>query len=184
MYKSGDSQNFLNATQGVDALVDGFGAGIEAAVQTLQRHAQERQHIDAMNETASRTQWEQYAGDLARENQRLIQNLSNLEKDYAKLERKFNLVQNTFTQYNGLLVTRIRKLDEAFQRQSANEFAYNKMRCTLIDTLKKMALPSVISLISDEEQKRLLQNDWDYFMEHQNVRMGVPDVAEIPKRRE
>jgi hypothetical protein len=184
MYKSGDSQNFLNATQGVDGLVDGFGAGIEAAVQTLQRHAQERQHIDAMNETASRTQWEQYAGTLARENQRLIQNLANLRKDYAKLERKFNSVQNTFTQYNGLLVTRIRKLDEAFQRLSANEFAYNKMRCALIDVLEKMARPSVISLISDEEQKRLLQNDWDYFMEHQNVRMGVPDVAEIPTRQE
>ena len=184
MYKTGDSQNFLSTTQGVDALVDGFGAGIEAAVQTLQRHAQERQHIDAMNEAASSIQWEQYARDLARENQRLIQNLSNLETDYTKLERKFNSVQNTFSQYNELLVTRIRKLDEAFQRQSANEFAYNKMRCTLINMLQKMAHPSDVSLISDEDQKRLLQNDWDYFMEHQDVRMGVPDVAEILKRRE
>lgn len=184
MYKSGDSQNFLNATQGVDALVGGFGAGIEAAVQTLQRHAQERQHIDAMNEAASRAQWEKCARELARENQRLIQNLSNLAKDYAKLESKSNSVQNTFSQYNALLVTRIRKLDETLQRLSANEFAYKKMRRTLIDTLKQMAHPSVTSLVSDEEQKRLLQNDWDYFMEHQDVRMGVPDVAEILKRRE
>lgn len=53
MYKSGDSQNFMNATQGVNALVDGFGAGIEAAVQALQARTQERQHIDAKNEAAS-----------------------------------------------------------------------------------------------------------------------------------
>lgn len=184
MYKSGDSQNFMNATQGVDALVDGFGAGIEAAVQALQVHAQERQHVDAMNEAASRAQWEQYAQKLARENQRLIQNLSTLEKDYTKLESKFNSVHNTFSQYNELLVTRIRKLDEAFQRQSANEFAYNKMRHTLIDKLQQVAHPTVVSLISEEEQYRLLKDDWDYFMEHQDVRMGVPDVAEIFKRRE
>jgi predicted RNase H-like nuclease (RuvC/YqgF family) len=184
MYKSGDSQNFLNATQGVDALVDGFGAGIEAAVQTLQRHAQERQHIDAMNEAASSAQWEQYARRLARENQRLIQNLSNLEKDYTKLERKLNSFQSAFSQYTELLVTRIRKLDEVFQRQSANEFAYNKMRCTLIDKLQQLAHPSVVSLISEEEQYRLLKDDWDYFMEHQDVRIGVPDIAEIFKRRE
>lgn len=184
MCKSGDSQNFMNATQGVDALVGGFGAGIEAAVQALHARAQERQNIDAMNEAASSAQWEQYARRLARENQRLIQNLSNLEKDYTKLESKFNSVHDIFSKYITRLVARIRKLDDVLQRQSANEFAYNKMRDTLIERLQQVAHPSVVSLISDEEQKRLLQNDWDYFMKHQDVRMGVPDVAEILGHRE
>lgn len=179
MHKSGDSQNFLNATQGVDALIGGFGTGIEAAVQALQERAQERQSMDALNEATSSAQWEQYARTLARENQRLAQNLSNLENEYLKLKSKLNSIRSTFSKYNALLVARIRKLDDTLQRQSANEFAYNKMRLMLMDKLEQVADPAVINLISDEGQLSLLRKDRDYFMEHQDVRMGVPAVEEI-----
>lgn len=179
MYKSGDSQNFMNATQGVDALIGGFGAGIEAAVHALQEHAQERQSINALNEATSSAQWEQYARTLARENQRLAQNLSNLENDYSKLESKLDSIRSTFSKYNALLVARIRTLDDTLQRQSANEFAYNKMRLTLMDKLEHVADPSVFNLISDEGQLSLLRKDRDHFMKHQDVRMGVPAVEEI-----
>jgi len=184
MYKSGDSQNFMNATQGVDALIGGFGAGIEAAVQALQERAQERQHTDAMNEATASAQWEQYARTLARENQRLAQNLSNLENEYSKQESKLNSINSTFSKYNALLVARIRKLDDTLQRQSANEFAYNKMRLMLMETLEHVADPLVVNLISDEGQLSLLRKDRDYFMEHQDVRMGVPAVEDVLKLRD
>lgn len=168
----------FNAVQLTDVATGGLDRGLDALVDSLRSRAEATRVEKAERQSASAEAWEEYAHSLERQNAALAIRVALLERDYAKVESKLNSVQSTFSNYNALLVARIRKLDDVLQRQSANEFAYNKMRCKLVEKLQELADPTAVSLVSEEAQMKALKEDWDYFMEHEDVRMGVPDVKE------
>ncbi|WP_140628377.1 hypothetical protein [Methylibium rhizosphaerae] len=157
--------------------VDGFTAGIRSLVE--QRAA--RAEMEAVTRQSSAQAWADYAKRLERERDELRQAVSTLLERHEQVRDQLNTVQNCYIKYTALLVSRVKGLDETVQRKSANEYAYEKLREHLVQLLQEQGAGDAHALTTDDAQVEFLKMYWDYFMEHNDVRQGVPTLADALK---
>lgn len=176
------SDNFVNALQGTDALVGGMFGGLQSIADRNRARANDAT-MAAAQEQSELANWINYATDLEQRNRLLEAQLQLANRNYEALQRELQATNQNYQEYIQLLISRIRKIDDSLQRQSANAHAYEKMRDRLVEKLAQLADPATCALLTQEEHMNQLKEDWDYFMEHNDVRSEVPSMVEVIARR-
>ena len=164
----------INALQFTDLAVGGFEAAVEGFVHRRQEQAAS-DALEGAHEARARAlakAWHDYAKGLERRNAQLAGSLAQLQQDYRKAQSRRQSIQDTFERYTVVLTQRIRELDEKLQQVSATRFALN---CARASERQRLCPEDVTEeRIAADEQAYKANIVW--FMAHQNVRLGVPDV--------
>lgn len=168
---------FMNAMQGMDALMGGFGDGLAA----IARRREEREAIEQMNQAQQLNAWQDYALKLDEQNKKLVVQLALMSKNYESVKEELSAIRSGYQEYTGVLIGRIRRLDDRIQRESANSHAMAKMRQRLVEQLGQLADPGSCELLDPKKQLEMHEADWDHFMETNNVREGVPFPGAKPR---
>lgn len=162
----------INALQFTDLAVGGFEAAVEGFVHRREEQAASDAVEDAHEARASAKAWHDYAKGLERRNAQLAGSLAQLQHDYRKAQSRQQSIQDTFERYTVVLTQRIRELDEKLQQVSATRFALNCARAT--ERQRRRPEDATEERIAADEQAYKANIVW--FLAHQNVRLGVPDV--------
>lgn len=168
----------INAVQFTDLAVSGFEAAVDGFVHRRQEQAAYEALEDAHAARASAKAWHDYAKGLERRNAQLASSLAQLQHDYRKAQSRQQSIQDTFERYTVVLMQRIQKLDEKLQQVSATRFALNCARAS--ERQRRRPEEVTEERIAADEQAYKANVAW--FMAHQNVRLGVPDVPSATQK--
>lgn len=86
----------------------------------------------------------------------------------------FRQISTDHAQYLDVVVTRLNKVEDILQRQSANSFALDAIRQVALEELQNIQDPAKSRLIDPVKQLEVFDNAWKQFMQTTNVRHGVP----------
>lgn len=175
----------INAMQGVDSLMGGFGVAMENLMNSL-REEREIEHLGLVQQAAAwkahcRKVKSDYAvlfeglreqiEDLKRietdQNQRDI-DLANKAKAFNKVCEEFNAKATKFNsrlEYFDTLKNRTDMLEKIVKRQSANQASLNLMREYLTEKLRSVMGDEFPADLNFKKQTSLIEDHWNLFME-------------------
>ena len=168
-----------------DQVMSGVISGMKAASDRFGERMQDI-HDENVERKLSKY-WHDYAFNLAhqvddltrllhKQNAVIAENVISLRKETARVE-KYRSLSVSHAAYLDLLIKRLVKVEDLFQRQSANTFALNEFRKLALAALEKIQDPEH-SKLTDPDQRHLMLNEaWEEFMKTTNVKRGIPQLG-------
>lgn len=168
----------INASQGVDLLMDGFQNAFSNLVSSIHEEAEIQRMSDAQQAQA----WKIHAKKIKEDSRTLLesvtQQLEVMRKvENAQNEREEDLISrarilnskidefNNKIEYVETLKSKVETLDKMLKRQSANQISINLMRQYLTEKLKNVMGKDFPEDLTSNKQKELIEDHWNLFME-------------------
>ncbi len=174
----------MNAMQATDAAMGGFNSAFQIVADAMEDFRQNEAKLKSLQYERQLKAWTDYALVLQQNNlnlrysgeklnvsaRKLAEGYEVLAKENEELRIQLEKEKRTSADYLASLSTKLLKVNEFIKRLSGKSFAYEKMSERLYAELQAVTTNGQSIFGNPEAFKKQLEDDWEHFMETNEVR--------------